>query len=76
MFCCQCERESGGTRCGRSGTAGEAPETPALQDLLIYVLKDMARFHYRGRDREGANPNAPKLKPFGTPGNGFPRTPA
>ena len=56
MFCCQCESDSGGSGCKESGVQREAPGNAALQDLLIYVLKDMARFHYRGRDREGINP--------------------
>jgi len=57
MFCYQCEQTAKGTGCTAQGVCGKDPQTAALQDLLIYALKDVARYAYRAcrlgaRDRD------------------------
>jgi hydroxylamine reductase len=44
MFCYQCEQTAKGTGCTTYGACGKDPETADLQDLLIYALKDIARY--------------------------------
>jgi hydroxylamine reductase len=57
MFCYQCEQTAKGTGCTASGVCGKDPETAALQDLLIYAVKDISRYAHRAyelgtRDRD------------------------
>jgi hydroxylamine reductase len=47
MFCYQCEQTAQGTGCTAHGVCGKDPETAALQDLLVYALKDIARYAHR-----------------------------
>jgi hydroxylamine reductase len=47
MFCYQCEQTAKGTGCTASGVCGKDPETAALQDLLVYTVKDIARYAHR-----------------------------
>ncbi len=49
MFCYQCEQTAQGTGCTSMGVCGKAPETAALQDLLTYAIKDIARYAHRSR---------------------------
>jgi len=42
MFCFQCQEAARGTGCEIKGVCGKAPETAALQDLLIHTLKGIA----------------------------------
>jgi len=49
MFCYQCEQTAKGTGCTDRGVCGKEPETAALQDLLIYALKDISRYAHRAR---------------------------
>ena len=44
MFCYQCEQTAGGTACTTQGVCGKDPQTAALQDLLLYAVKDVARY--------------------------------
>jgi len=50
MFCYQCEQTAKGTGCTAFGACGKDPETAALQDLLIYALKDISRYAHRARE--------------------------
>ncbi len=57
MFCYQCEQTAKGTGCTAMGVCGKDPQTAALQDLLVYAVKDIARNAHRAgqlgaRDRE------------------------
>ncbi len=57
MMCYQCEQTAKGTGCTTFGVCGKDPETAALQDLLVYAVKDVARYAHRAgqlgaRDRE------------------------
>ncbi len=57
MFCYQCEQTAKGTGCTAMGVCGKDPQTAALQDLLVYAVKDVARYAHRtrqlgARDRE------------------------
>jgi len=57
MFCYQCEQTAKGTGCTAQGVCGKDPQTAALQDLLVYALKDVARYAYSAcqlgaRDRD------------------------
>ncbi len=49
MFCYQCEQTAKGTGCTAMGVCGKEPTTAALQDLLIYALKDFSRYANRAR---------------------------
>ncbi|MGA2679480.1 MAG: hydroxylamine reductase [Sedimentisphaerales bacterium] len=49
MFCYQCEQTAKGTGCTVLGVCGKEPTTAALQDLLIYALKDLSRYANRAR---------------------------
>jgi len=57
MFCFQCEATAKGTGCTAMGVCGKDAEVAALQDLLVYAVKDIARYAHRGyqlgvRDRD------------------------
>jgi len=57
MFCYQCEQTAKGTGCTVQGVCGKEPQTAALQDLLIYAVKDISRYAHRAgqfgaRDRD------------------------
>ena len=57
MLCYQCEQTAKGTGCTTRGVCGKDAETAALQDLLVYALKDISRYAHRAyelgaRDRE------------------------
>lgn len=49
MFCYQCEQTARGTGCTTYGACGKDPETANLQDLLVYALKDIARYAHGAR---------------------------
>lgn len=49
MFCYQCEQAAKGTGCTAFGNCGKDPQTAALQDLLVYALKDISRYAHRAR---------------------------
>lgn len=42
MFCRQCEQTLAAKGCNVQGVCGKTPETAALQDILIYMLKGLA----------------------------------
>ncbi|MHC4265150.1 MAG: hydroxylamine reductase [Planctomycetota bacterium] len=50
MFCYQCEQTAGGKGCTKVGACGKNPETSALQDLLVYVVKDISRYAHAARE--------------------------
>jgi len=57
MYCYQCEQTAKGVACTSFGVCGKDPDTAALQDLLIYAVKDIARYAHRAgelgaRDRD------------------------
>ena len=57
MFCYQCEQTAKGTGCTVQGVCGKEPQTAALQDLLVYAVKDISRYAHRAyklgaRDRD------------------------
>ncbi len=47
MWCYQCEQTAKGTGCTLQGVCGKDAQTAALQDLLVYAVKDIARYAYR-----------------------------
>ncbi len=49
MFCYQCEQTAKGAGCTAFGACGKGPETAALQDLLIYAVKDISRYAHGAR---------------------------
>ena len=49
MFCYQCEQTAQGTGCTSHGVCGKDAPTAALQDLLTYAVKDIARYAHRAR---------------------------
>ncbi len=49
MFCYQCEQTAKGSGCTAFGNCGKDPQTAALQDLLVYALKDISRYAHRAR---------------------------
>jgi hydroxylamine reductase len=57
MMCFQCEQTAKGTGCTLAGVCGKDAQTAALQDLLIYAVKDISRYAHRAgqlgaRDRD------------------------
>jgi hydroxylamine reductase len=57
MLCMQCEQTAKGTGCTVQGVCGKDARTAALQDLLVYAVKDLARYAHRAsqlgaRDRD------------------------
>jgi hydroxylamine reductase len=57
MFCFQCEQTARGSGCTAYGVCGKDPETAAMQDLLVHVVKGISwcahRLRGKGvRDRE------------------------
>ena len=50
MFCYQCEQTAGGTGCTKVGVCGKDSKTADLQDLLVYALKDIARYAHAARE--------------------------
>ncbi|UCD50765.1 MAG: hydroxylamine reductase [Phycisphaerales bacterium] len=57
MLCRQCEQTAKGTGCTTAGACGKDAETAALQDLVVYATKDIARYAHRAhqlgvRDRD------------------------
>ena len=42
MFCYQCEQTAKGEGCTLRGVCGKSPETAALQDLLVHLLRGVA----------------------------------
>ena len=50
MLCLQCEQTAKGTGCVVQGVCGKDPQTAALQDLLVYAVKDLARYAHRAHE--------------------------
>ena len=42
MFCHQCEQTAQGKACTQVGVCGKQPDTAAMQDLLVFVLKGLS----------------------------------
>jgi len=49
MFCYQCEQTAKGTGCTILGVCGKEPTTAALQDLLVYAIKNLSCYANRAR---------------------------
>ena len=49
MFCYQCEQTAGGKGCTVVGVCGKDASVAALQDVLVYAAKDIARYAHRAR---------------------------
>lgn len=47
MLCYQCEQTAKGQSCITFGVCGKSPEVAALQDLLVYAVKDISRYAHR-----------------------------
>jgi hydroxylamine reductase len=52
MFCYQCQETSKNTGCTVRGVCGKEPETAALQDLLVHVLKGVALVSERANHKD------------------------
>jgi hydroxylamine reductase len=50
MFCYQCEQTAKGSGCTAHGVCGKDPETAAMQDLLVHVVKGISMYARRARD--------------------------
>jgi len=55
MFCYQCEQTAKRTGCTAYGVCGKDPETAALQDLLVYAVKDISRYAHRAYELGARN---------------------
>jgi hydroxylamine reductase len=55
MMCYQCEQTAQQKGCTAFGVCGKSPEVAALQDLLIYAVKDIARYAHRARQFSAAD---------------------
>jgi hydroxylamine reductase len=49
MFCYQCEQTAKGEGCTKVGVCGKQPEVAALQDLLIYAVKELSQYAVEAR---------------------------
>lgn len=49
MFCYQCEQTSHGSGCTTIGTCGKTPETAALQDVMVHIVKGISQYAHRLR---------------------------
>ena len=49
MFCYQCEQTASGTGCTKAGVCGKDSDAAALQDLLVFAAKHLARYAHRLR---------------------------
>ena len=56
MFCYQCEQTAGGTGCTRRGVCGKSPETAALQDVLLYLVKGISQYAHRAAQLSARDP--------------------
>ena len=61
MFCNQCEQTFKGTGCVKQGVCGKQPDTAALQDLLIYVLRGLSLAALAAREKNIIDPEADRL---------------
>ena len=50
MFCYQCEQTGKGTGCTVRGVCGKDPQVAALQDLLVFAAKGLARYAHHLKD--------------------------
>jgi hydroxylamine reductase len=50
MFCFQCEQTAKGEGCTKLGVCGKQPDVAALQDLLVYEIKELSRIAVAGRE--------------------------
>jgi len=55
MMCYQCEQTAQQKGCTAYGVCGKSPEVGALQDLLVYAVKDIARYAHRARQLGAAD---------------------
>ncbi|MBF0386567.1 MAG: hydroxylamine reductase [Candidatus Omnitrophica bacterium] len=51
MFCYQCQEAAGGTGCRVKGVCGKTDEVAGLQDLLLFVVKGIAVWLDKGRQK-------------------------
>lgn len=51
MFCFQCEQAAQATGCTAMGVCGKAPETAALQDLLIHAVKGISSYAFAAAEK-------------------------
>lgn len=49
MFCYQCEQTAHGTGCTTVGICGKSPETAALQDVMVYLCKQIGTYTNKAR---------------------------
>ena len=49
MFCYQCEQTAKGTGCTAFGVCGKAPDTAAVQDVLVHMTMGIAQAAHRAR---------------------------
>ena len=57
MFCYQCEQTAMGKGCTVRGVCGKQAETAALQDLLVFAAKNIAKYSHRARQLGKKNPD-------------------
>jgi hydroxylamine reductase len=55
MMCYQCEQTAQQKGCTAYGVCGKSPEVAAMQDLLVYAVKDIARYAHRARQYSAAD---------------------
>lgn len=49
MFCFQCEQTAGGKGCTSFGVCGKNPEVATLQDLLIYMIRELSQLSLKAK---------------------------
>ena len=61
MFCFQCEQTAGGKGCTTFGVCGKNPEVAALQDLLIYLIRELSHLSLKAKNLDITQEN---IDPF------------
>jgi hydroxylamine reductase len=61
MFCYQCEQTAKGEACTVMGVCGKDPETAALQDLLLRVVKGISIIAHEARQLDARDPDVDRF---------------
>lgn len=61
MFCFQCQETAQGKGCTVRGVCGKEPQTAALMDLLLYVVRGVALVNRSLREKGDADTEASRF---------------
>jgi hydroxylamine reductase len=61
MFCYQCEQTREGKGCLEKTVCGKTPETAALQDLVVHVVKGISQYAHRAAELGARDPDVDRF---------------